>query len=183
MKPLKVFGLYLDGIEIRYSNKGLRFWEAGCTWMEDPPVLQLRKVFETKERYLGLISKQELIEHEAVHALRFKYDEPRFEEVLAYQTSRSPFRRYFGPFFRTPKESLLFMALLALVPLVFPYGLLPLGSVVTCGLVRLVRTQRVFAKAKRNLEQRVENPLRILVGMTDTQIEQLAAGKSSLRQI
>ncbi|MCP5470336.1 MAG: hypothetical protein H7A36_07535 [Chlamydiales bacterium] len=149
-------------VTIKYSNKGLRFWEAGCTWIENgDATIQLRTCFKAKERYLGLISKKELLAHEMVHAMRAHLNEPRFEEVLAYQTSSLAFRRYFGPFFRTPRESLLFMVALLVTPFFWPLPTLLVGV----GLLRLVRTQRTYAKARKN------RGFEELLSMTDKEIE------------
>lgn len=147
-----------------YSNKGLRFWEAACLWYDgEKAIIQLRASLKEKEHYLGIVSKKELIAHEKVHAKRMHFNEPIFEEILAYQTSRSKFRRFFGPFFRTPRESLLYVIALFLVPFI-PYLIWPFLFITSFGFVRLIRAQRIFARAKKL------KPFAKLVEMTDQEI-------------
>lgn len=134
-------------IEISYSNKGLLPWEGGCLWEieGEKPLLQLRKIFESQDKFLGIYSKEEIINHELVHAKRIAIKGAIFEEVLAYQTSKSPFRRFFGPIFRSSKESAFFL-LSSLTLILSPWIFL---SIVAFFLVRLLRVQRIFAKAKK----------------------------------
>lgn len=102
-----------DWLVVIRSDKRLPLWEAAATWTLKQteklklPVLQIRK--KTKGAAL-----KEVLCHEGVHILRALFDEPRFEEILAYQTSSSRFRKLFGPLFRRPIESLAFVLLLAL---------------------------------------------------------------------
>ncbi len=142
-----------SSVQINYSNKGLRFWEAGCTWSDGS--IQLRKVFEKKRVWL-LYSRDEIIAHEQVHAKRLHLEEPVFEEILAYRTSKSRFRRYWGPIFRTPKESLLF-ALTLLFPPFIPWALLPILGLVAFGMMRLIRLQRIFSKAEAKVGKEIVN--------------------------
>ena len=178
---ISVFGLKPDWIPVHYSNKSLAPWEGGCAWIHEGKVaLQLRKVLEKRESYLGLVSKEELLQHEAVHAMRVAFEEPRFEEVLAYQTSRSRFRRSFGPFFRSPRESVLFLSCMLLFPLTVPFPFLQLpfaallAGITTYGLFRLTRTQSIFGRAKRNLSKLTENPRALMLHLTDKEIESFA---------
>ncbi len=185
---ISVFGLNPNWIPLIYSNQSLAPWEGGCAWIWDGKVaLQLRKRLEKRESYLGIVSKKELLEHEAVHAIRVAFEEPRFEEVLAYQTAKSSYRRFFGPFFRSPRESLLFFSCMLLFPLTLPFPVLqlPFASLLTLitgyGFLRLMRTQKIFGKAKRNLAQLTQNPLALMLHLTDREIERFA--KSTPQQI
>jgi hypothetical protein len=141
--------LDLEAVEFSFSNKKLLPWEGGCLWQREneKPLLQLRKVFKKKERFLWLYSKKEIIEHELVHAKRLHFDEPIFEEVLAYQTSPSAFRKFFGPFFRNSKESLLFF--LSSFTLIF----MPVIYLAIFGffILRLIRVQTIFLGTKKKL--------------------------------
>lgn len=173
-----LFEVEAPWVSLHYKNKGLHFWEGGCTWIEGESVtLQLKKVFETKSRYLLLYSKEELIAHEVVHAARSAFEEPLFEEVLAYQTASSSFRKYMGPLFRSSKEVLglwLTLATLFITPWI--------GTAVSFFFVfRLIRTQRLFASAKRKALTLVppEKVLPLLVRLSDQEILTLARSAST----
>ena len=182
---IDVFGFQCDWIPILYSNRALAPWEAACVWIEGNRVaMQLRKSLEKKKYYLGLVSKEELLQHEAVHALRMAFDEPRFEEVLAYQTATSRWRRFLGPFFRTPRESQLFSILLILFPIGFLFSFLasPLIALIAAttayGFVRLIHTQSIFARARRRLSAWTERPLALMLHLTDAEISLFARSDS-----
>lgn len=167
-----------DCLDIIYSNKGLRFWEGGCTWTEGERTwVQLRKVFEKKERYLGY-TREEIIAHERVHLLRKNFQEPVFEEILAYQTSSSPFRRFFGPVIRSSKETFFFLLLLCAAPF---EPILYLGVLLLSGLAigRLVRNQKIFARTKLNVIEIVgrEKAFSILIRLKDKEILALSKMK------
>lgn len=174
----KIFDIEADWVSLRYSDQRLRFWEGGCTWIEaDQVTLQLRKAFEKKPRYFGY-SYEEIVAHELVHVVRNSFEEPIFEEILAYQTSSSPFRRFLGPVFRSSKESTFFMLCLAAVCLstitatfqAFVY--LGIFGLVAGGTWRLFRTQRIFSQARKKIAEIVgkENALAVMVRLTDREI-------------
>ena len=137
----------LDHVDISFSNKGLWPWEGGCLWEKDgeKPLIQLRKVFLKKERYLWFYTRSEILAHEAVHAKRLGYKEPIFEEILAYQTSPNRFRRFFGPMFRSSKETIFFI-LASFMAFLSP---LPFLVLLAMYLTRLVKYQSIFLKLKK----------------------------------
>lgn len=158
-------------IEVRYSNKGLYFWEGGCTWIEgEKSWIQLRTAFEKRGRYLGY-NREEIVAHEKVHLLRKDFEEPIFEEILAYQMSPSPFHRFFGPLIRSSKEIFLFLALICLAPFqpLFYLGALLLAIL---GMGRLVRNQRIFSLSKLKISEIVgkERAFSILLRLKDREI-------------
>jgi hypothetical protein len=51
------------------------------------------------------------------HAVRFPLNSDKYEEMFAYQTSTSKFRRLFGPMVRSPKESYVLLALIGILML------------------------------------------------------------------
>lgn len=110
----KIFSIDSVQVELSYSNRGLSFLEGGALFLTTPPRLQLRHHFQKNKRYLGLYSKEEVVAHELVHYMRAGFEEPLFEEFLAYQTSKSRLRRFLGPILRSSGETLLFF-------LLFPY--------------------------------------------------------------
>ncbi len=165
----------LEDVEFSFSNKGLLPWEGGCLWEREgeKPLLQLRKVFKKQERFLWLYTRTEIIAHELVHARRLHFNEPIFEEVLAYRTSSSAFRRFFGPLFRSSKESLFFVLTL---PTLFFLPMIYIG-VLGFFLIRLFRVQCLFARAKRRLMKDLGDEERVfqhLILLTDKEIITIA---------
>lgn len=153
--------------DIIYSNKGLLPWQGGCTFIEEGKIkIQLRKAYEHKNKIYGIYPKEEIITHELVHAKRMHLEEPCFEEILAYYTSKSSFRRYVGPLFRSSSESILF--LLSFFPLIvnplytFAALLIPLYFI-----ARLIKYQRIFLRALK------KEPFEKLMQMTDQEIKDL----------
>ncbi len=161
-----LFDICPNWIPIVFSNQQLAPWHGGCAWIfqynEKTPMgafFQLRRAFAKKEHYLGIYSRSELLAHETAHVGRMLFEEPRFEEILAYRTSPSTFRRWFGPIVQSPWESMVFLFLLLIsvviqffiaysdVPretfLGFWSMLLPLGWL-TLGLIRLWRGHSQF---------------------------------------
>ena len=128
--------------------KRLPFWIGGMTYLDrEVPVIRLKH------------PSAEILAHEEVHILRAAFTEPQFEELLAYQTSSSPLRRFLGPLFQAPWESYAFLLLCALLPL-YPLAAL----LITLPLSRLLLSQWRFAKAKQHF------PKNILILLTDKEL-------------
>lgn len=119
-------------------------------------VIVLHGKFRARAR-AGFYDRAEILAHEFVHAFRVSRGESRFEEHLAWQTSKSAFRRVLGGCFRSGPQILL---LVMLLPVAVPYELV---------------LRRRFNRARRSLERRGERePLKTLVRMTDREIRELA---------
>lgn len=189
----EIFFFKPDWVEVTYSKKGLLPWQGGCTYIQGNSLtLQVRK------RIWGY-DTNEIIAHELVHAVRMAYFEPLFEEILAYQTSKSRFRRTFGPLFRTSKESLfcvLSLALLSFVNLLYTIPLLTSGLtllLLSFFVIRLQRCQRIFAKTLGKLSLLYKDKaMHVALQLTDREIvlfskksvleiEDYAKGQSCLR--
>lgn len=106
-------------VPIFFSNYRLALWHGGCAWIfqlqsNGPKLafLQLRKAFANRKEYLKIYRRDELIAHELAHIGRMAFDENRFEEILAYRTSPSAFRRWLGPLVQSGAELFLFAILL-----------------------------------------------------------------------
>ncbi len=161
-----LFDLSPSWIPITYSNRGLRPWHGGV--MDPAGGIQLRAAFQNNERYLGIYSRQELVAHELVHAGRIAFNEPKFEELFAYQVSNSPLRRWIGPMVERPWEVWAFLASV-LVPLMADYTclafgwwagfrlLMPLkvlpGLLVGMGIWRTIGKHRILNRLLRKLER------------------------------
>lgn len=180
-KTSELFDFCLDWVEIFYSKKSLPFWQGALTWLDEIPKIQLHPQFK-KGSLFRIYTRHEVLSHEAVHAARSQFSESRFEEHFAYLTAKSPRHRFFGPLFRTSKESSLFLALLALSMAAGAFGftLISLFSclVLSIGLARLALSHRTFNRCKRKLSL-LKNPrsaLFIMLRLTDAEIATFARG-------
>lgn len=189
-----------------FSNYKLTPWHGGCAWIfqmnEEAPTaafIQLRRAFEHSSCYLGLYDREELLRHELVHVSRMAYQEPKYEEFLAYQTSNSAFRRCFGPLIRSSMESLLLVFIFSFI-IIFDIFLLalqrhdafimavwlksiPIGLLLLA-LGRLALSQHTIRKCLGNLMSclKEESKARaVLYRLTDREIDAFA--KLSTHQI
>lgn len=106
--------------------------------------------------------------HESLHAVRIGFNEPRFEEVLAYYYSKSRWRRFFGPLFRKPSHALFFISLIfislivqttslffltsPLLPYLKIFALLPLVDLMLRSAI-LIKDQRLLKKTLKNFRK------------------------------
>lgn len=118
-----------DWLPVVFNNYRLAPWQGAATWIianADGPqtaVVQLRKHFETSETYLKIYERDEILTHEFVHGGRIAFEEPRFEEILAYRLSPARFRRVCGPMIQSQWEAVALLAALmigAILLLFFP---------------------------------------------------------------
>jgi hypothetical protein len=173
-------------LPIYYEKTGLQFWEKGKTWVHK----------ESKEVFIQLHpscqknteKRMEYLSHEFVHCIRAPLASTQFEEILAYQTSNSIFRRFFAPILQSPKESIIFLGALFISLLFqilslytlsyFVYFLslfLPI-ALISFFTLRLFFLQSVFKKAMKRLEKELkdhESPLSILIFCSDQEIFEL----------
>lgn len=160
----RLFGFSINWVPLVFSNKKLSFFEGAAAWIfqetKDSPqeaFLQLRKGLQGKQKLLGYYPVDELVGHELVHVARMAFSEPLFEEMLAYQTSTSSFRKMWGPLFRQPKEMNLFLITLVL-PLFgtfLPYlWVIPLLTLLYF-MIRLLIHQQAFNRKKREIKETI----------------------------
>ncbi len=155
----------IDWVPITYSNHKIAWWEGAATWIseEDLPAVQLRKNFE-KGSFLGY-KRSEVLSHEAIHAARMRFEEPLFEEVLAYSTAPQAWKRFLGPLFSRTWEPLVLMVGVAV-------GVFwPLVPVIVIGITlgRLSYRQSIFKKCCRKLS------FPIALTLTDQEMKQFAS--------
>jgi hypothetical protein len=111
----QIFDIAPENYSAFFSNKKLSFFEGASTWIlpiEDNlslPVLQFRKTIKTKN-YLGIYSFEEILAHEAVHMARVAFEDSKYEEIFAYLTSSSSFRRTLGAVIQHKWEVLVFFS-------------------------------------------------------------------------
>lgn len=121
----KCYGIEPQWIPIFFSNKNLYPWHGGCTWIIEEVnhspygCIQLRNAFKFSRCYLFFYTRSELLAHELAHLGRITFNEPLFEEMIAYRCSRSRFRRIFGPIFENAQESFYFFLAFLLAIAVF----------------------------------------------------------------
>jgi len=83
----------------------------GCAYYFYPDFFALfiiRASFQQKRRWL-FYQRQELLAHELCHIARIGLVSQDFEEIFAYQTATTAFRRWLGGIFRSTTDSLLFL--------------------------------------------------------------------------
>lgn len=171
----RFYGIAPHWIPIFFTNHKLSPWHGGCAWIfqlsdQSPTsaLFQLRKALRTKKHYLGLFDRDEILVHEMAHVGRMMYDEPQFEEMLAYRSSPSSLRRLLGPLVQSSTESALFTLCLFLIILFdlflvfFGYDILffqamalkivPLGMIVWAA-IRLYRRHRQYNAALAALKK------------------------------
>ena len=193
-------------IPVFFSNYKLMPWHGGCAWIfqitEESPtaaIVQLRQAFRNSTKYLGIYDREELLSHELIHVGRMTFQEPKFEEIFTYQTSKSAFRRWLGPIIQSSIESVTFILIIAMI-LVFDIflitsnnpeayrtalwlKLIPIGLIVF-GLVRLAWKYRIYQKCLDNLEKCVgtaKNARAVAYRLTDDEIT--AFSKMSTKEI
>lgn len=187
-----------DWIPLFFTNHRLPFWVGGCAWIfqltENTPtasLIQLRKAFERNPSYLGIYDRDELLRHELCHVGRMMFQEPKYEEVIAYRTSKTGFRRFFGPLVQSSMESALFLLLLFII-VVFDVFLIALGRpdalsvslwlkaipllLIAAACLRLWRRQRTFDEALERLEKCVSSghAEQAAYRLTDSEIDAFA---------
>lgn len=195
-KVRDLFGIKPDWVIGYYSNAKLSFYQGAATWILEKeevrlPLIQLKKQLSKKSPYL----RSDILAHELVHVARLQFDEPFFEEILAYRTSRNKLRWFFGPLFHKTWEVILFIFLF-FVPLgseiarfyfpdFFLWNLLfwlPWAYAIGL-LIRLLLCQSLLSLAIWNLQRlRIapEKELALLLHLTDREIFQIATCKKKI---
>lgn len=166
-------------LPIFLSNYKLPFWIGGAVWISSKkdtviPILQLRKHFINRRR-INFYLPEEICMHEALHALRTSFDEPQFEEILAYSTSPNFIHKWMGPLFQSSGESTLFLILLFLGSfgaLFFYIAMLPFFLCLTFFILRLCSRHRAFNKCVKSLKNLFPyiDPFTIIIHLTDQEI-------------
>jgi len=167
----KEFHVTPKWIQVRYSNRGLKPWEGAASWIMDyGNWIQLRNAFK-KGSFLGY-RREDVILHEVVHSLRFTFEEPRFEEIIAHAFTQKKWRRFFGPLFATPAHAYIFLTTLLLTPFApsipFGYLLWRLGC--------LIKNQRIFKKSLKKIQKLFPHlsPYSVVLRLTDQEIQLFA---------
>lgn len=175
-----LYDIFPTWVPLFFSNYKLSFWHGGCAWIfqqtQNSPTsafFQLRQNFRNSKKYLGIYDRDELISHELSHVGRMMFEESKFEEILAYRSSKSFFRRFFGPIVQSSYESTIFvLALFILIVLDFfvltngpidSFNLIFMGRIlVLCligyGIARLWLRQTQFKTCLKKLRKTLQDP-------------------------
>lgn len=160
----QAFGFKSLWVPAFYGKKGLFPWEAGAAWLEG------RKLSGVQLREKGwACASEEVLAHEAVHAARSGFEEPRFEEFFAYATAAKKWRRVLGPIVRRPWEVWPF-----LIGALYP-SMAALWAAL--GLARLIRNHWILRKAASFLGGGRRARI-LLLRMTDLEIVELSRGRA-----
>ena len=191
-----LYGIAPDWVPVFFSNWKLAPWHGGAAWIFQlkensslGAILQLRKPFYKKSHYLGIYARDELMAHEMAHVGRMAFEEKKYEELLAYKTSKSWLLRVFGPIIQSAGESRLIIYILATLLIMDAYflfqgsltayldtqifKLLPLALIIFA-LFRLRKRQSTLANAERNLTSISSHAKEILYRLTDKEIDTFA---------
>lgn len=132
-----LYGIQPCWVPLFFGNYQLAPWHGGCAWIfqlnDQTPTaafLQLRGNFYKASRFLGIYHRRELIAHELAHVGRMLYQEPKFEEFFAYESSPSRWRRWLGPIVESSKESFIFMLVLGFIFMI-DFALFSLGPIMS----------------------------------------------------
>jgi hypothetical protein len=110
-KTRDLYDFEIDWVPGFYTNDRMGVLFAGCAFYSTDDYFALfvvRKAFEKNERWL-IYSRTELLAHELCHIAHMGFGSVTYEEMFAYQTSPSRFRRVVGGVFRTPLDSYLIL--------------------------------------------------------------------------
>lgn len=191
-----LYGISPDWVPVFFSNWRLAPWHGGAAWIfklkEDSSpgaILQLRKPFYKKSHYLKIYARDELMAHEMAHVGRMAFEEKKYEELLAYKTSKSWFLRMCGPIIQSAGESRLFIYILVTLLMMDAYflfqgslaayletqifKLLPLALIIFA-LFRLKKRQKTLSNVEKKLHKSCHHAKEILYRLTDREIDTFA---------
>jgi hypothetical protein len=168
-------------IGAEYKNQGLTPWQGAASWVGDAFTwIQLRESLR-KGKYLGY-QRDEILAHEAIHAVRCKFD-GKYEEFFAYMTSEKAWRRVLGPIVRSPWEVWPFLSAVVMGSF-WPICYLGAAIWAGIGLCRLAQGHRKLNTAAREIWSEVRDwrlARIILFRLSDDEIELFAKG-ANLRE-
>ncbi len=169
--PFKGTMKALNGATLSIQSKSLPF-HAASTLIIEIAGTTLSIIKEPSRLSLLFVSHQEVINHELVHAKRAMFNEPGFEEMIAYQTSSSKLRKTLSPMINSTHETLLFILLSFLIP----FSALPFLVYFSYLLLRLWKKTMIFNRCKKHLKLSSDYNEKFLEGMTDKEILLVASG-------
>lgn len=182
----ELFDVAPDWVQIIEQQKGLAPWQGAVLWIHAGGLPLIQVSPRLKKTWLGrFYTYEEVLAHELIHAVRLPLASSRFEEIVAYQTSRGRLRAYLGPIIRHPYEVyvLLVAVLLGWAGLLFnPYLLLAPWIACVYALARLFWAQRVFQRCRfkiKSLLKNKEKALAFTARLTDREVALFASASLS----
>jgi hypothetical protein len=189
----RLYGFRLEWVPGFFINPRHSLLFGGCAFYFFPDFFALfiiRRAFATRSRWL-IYSRRELLAHELCHVARVALGSQQFEEMFAYQTATSAFRRLAGSVFRGQIEAFWFvgstLGLLAAQVLqtlvlpwwpVWPFWGLTAGVLVWL-MLRLKALRRAWGQALEHAEWLAPgHGLTVLFRCTDAEIAALASQNS-----
>ncbi len=178
-----------------FTNKQMGILFAGCAMYsrEDSfAVFVIRKAFQWKEMWI-IYSRTELMAHELCHIAHIGFDTKNYEEIFAYQSSESRFRRVCGGMLRTSADTylLLFSVFVLLVaqlvnvavrppadwgkfpmPMIFSMTFLTIAFICSRYIFYMNRFRRAVKNLARLFDRRYSLP--ILFRCSETEIEKIS---------
>ena len=106
-----LYGFSIDWVPGFYSNYKMGMLHAGCAFYSYEDFFALfilRMSFKERAKWI-IYSRRELMAHELCHIAHVAFRSRNFEELFAYQTATSAFRRCVGGVLRTPLETKIIM--------------------------------------------------------------------------
>ncbi len=196
----ELYGFEIDWVPGFFSNYKMGFLHAGCAFYsyEDFFALfVLRKSFQKREKWL-IYSRTELMTHELCHIAHVSFRSLNYEEIFAYQTATSAFRRIAGGVLRTTTDTVIILGALAALmvaqilnvslrppelwnsfpmPLVFALAFGAIGLVILRYMWYHRRWRRALARLTEALDARRARA--VLFRCSDEEIASLAALEKS----
>lgn len=149
------------------ESKKAPFWIGGCTQIFEHAGVRMASIELNKRLKLP-----EVLAHECVHYRRLMFDEPQYEEILAFSTSNT-WRNKWGALLEQGSKSLFFtMYAISLIGCLTNYGMLVLLPLMTLGFYarRLKKKLKKYETIKTTVPECLH---KILIGFTDKEFELL----------
>lgn len=188
----RLYGFSCDWVPGFYLNPRFSGLFGGCAFYFYPEFFALfiiRHSFRDRERWL-CYNRDELLAHELCHVARVGLFSRRYEELFAYQTAATAFRRFTGGIFRSQGDVFLFLGaaffqVICQLVRAFVCPALPawigwgaLGGVVFFLVMRLLLMQGTVKRARTSLVTLYHGDMRsansALFHATDEEVEELA---------
>lgn len=147
------------------SKKNLFISQAACTWIYTLKKNYTLAIIQQRPKLFKYLNKDEILEHEKIHAIRKDLNSNKYEEIIAYQTSKNPIRRFLGPLISTNLEQILTICSCICAPfshsltLLYPFFLL----------TKLIQRQARLKKCKQQIKN-LSLKKQILNYLTDQEI-------------
>lgn len=123
----ELYGFSINWVPGFFKDCGLLFGGGAYSFPPDFfSIFIINESFATQERWL-IYGRQELLAHELCHVARSGFASPVCEELHAYQTAKTGFRRRFGGIVHRERDSYLFLGT-ALVLLAGQFARVFVGS-------------------------------------------------------